>query len=157
LGGNTQKPFQRIGADSNSQVGDDFERVAQRFFARQGVELRRGESVSVGVAQSTKPHFFDLGSASAKLLVECKCHRWTRPGDNVPSAKLTVWNEAMYYFHLAPPDFRKVLFVLRDLRGGNGESLAAYYLRTYGHLIPRGVELWEYDEVTGDAKRVLAK
>jgi hypothetical protein len=149
-----QKPFQRIGAESNTQVGNDFERVAQTFFARQGIQLRRGESVSVGVADSTKPHSFDLGSAAKKLLVECKCHRWTKPGDNVPSAKLTVWNEAMYYFHLAPSDFRKVLFVLRDLRAGKGESLATYYLRTYGHLIPEGVEVWEYDEATGEAQRV---
>ena len=28
--------------------------------------------------------------------------------------KITVWNESMYYFHLAPSVFRKVLFVLLD-------------------------------------------
>src|SRR4051812_30931865 len=122
-----QKPFQRVGADSNTQVGDDFERVAQAFFAKQGLQLRRGESVNVGVAASTKPHSFDLGSAAQKVLIECKCHRWTKPGDNVPSAKLTVWNEAMLYFLVAPAEYKKILFVLRDLRGGKGESLATYY------------------------------
>src|SRR5713101_2363961 len=120
-----QKPFQRLGSDSNTQVGNDFEGVARSFFAKQGIPLQPGHTVRIGVTASTKAHSFDLGSAAPKLIVECKCHRWTKPGDNVPSAKLTVWNEAMYYFHLAPADYRKVLFVLRDLRGGKGESLAS--------------------------------
>lgn len=141
-----QKPYQRLGSDSNTQVGNDFERTARTFFASQGVELQPGHPLELGVAAFKKAHAFDLGSASPRILVECKCHRWTRPGDNVPSAKLTVWNEAMYYFLLAPADYRKVLFVLRDLRGSQGESLATYYIRTYGHLIPAGVEIWEYDD-----------
>ena len=67
---------------------------------------------------------------------------------------MTVWNEAMFYFHGAPSDYKKVLFVLRDLRKGTGESLATYYLRTYAHMVPAGVEIWEYDEKTGAGTRV---
>jgi hypothetical protein len=36
---------------------------------------------------------------------------------------MAVWNEAIYYFHLAPQDFRKILFVLHDRREQQGESL----------------------------------
>jgi hypothetical protein len=61
----------------------------------------------------------------------------------------------MYYFHAAPSGYKKALFVLHDLRrGGSGESLATYYLRTFGHLVPPGVQFWEYSEVTGLALRV---
>lgn len=147
------KPFQRLGSKSNTQVGNDFELVAQRFFATQGVSLRLKHSVEVGIGTTKKIHAFDLGCGTAKWLVECKSHRWTT-GHNVPSAKMTVWNEAMYYFHGAPLDYKKVLFVLRDLRNGTGESLATYYLRTYAHLIPPGVEIWEYDENEGVGTRV---
>jgi len=87
--------------------------------------------------------------------VECKSHRWTA-GGNVPSAKLTVWNEAMYYFHVSPPEYRKIMFVLRDLRQSKGESLAHYYLRTYGHLVPQCVEFWEFDESSSSAVRIGA-
>jgi hypothetical protein len=149
------KPFQRLGSVSNSQVGNDFELLAQQFFAQAGIELRRGHAVHIGISNTTKPHAFDLGCESRKMLVECKSHRWTS-GHNIPSAKLTVWNEAMYYFHAAPREYRKILFVLRDLRRGGGESLASYYVRTYGHLIPSGVELWEYDENTRAAMQVDA-
>ena len=91
----------------------------------------------------------DLGSSSPQILVECKSHRWTE-GGRVPSAKMTVWNEAMFYFHLAPQGFRKILFVLYDRRKGTGESLVSYYRRTYSHLIPDGVEFLEFDEASGD-------
>ena len=76
-------------------------------------------------------------------------HRWTA-GAQVPSAKMTVWNEAMYYFHLAPLDYRKILFVLHNRREKGGESSLAYYKRTNAHLIPRGIEFMEWDEATGD-------
>jgi hypothetical protein len=149
------KPFQRIGAQSNAHVGSEFELIAQKFFASKGIHLQRSHAVDVGIGSVKKPHFFDLGCPSQKLLVECKSHRWTS-GNNVPSAKLTVWNEAMYYFLAAPPEYRKILFVLKDLRGGAGESLTSYYLRTYGHLVPSSVEFWEYDELAGVALRVSA-
>ncbi len=60
----------------------------------------------------------------------------------------------MYYFYAAPPEYRKILFVLKDQRRGTGESLTAYYLRTYGHLVPSDIEFWEYDESMGTAIRV---
>src|SRR5690606_11409434 len=90
----------------------------------------------------------DLGNAldgAEKIIVECKSHKWTSSG-KVPSAKLTVWNEAMYYFHLAPEGYRKVLFILRDFSENRGETLGEYYIRAYGHLIPEDVEIMEYDE-----------
>ncbi|WP_251405975.1 hypothetical protein [Metabacillus litoralis] len=66
--------------------------------------------------------------------MECKSHKWTS-GGNVPSAKLTVWNEAMYYILLAPEDYRK-FFILKDYSEKGGETLGEYYIRAYGHLIP---------------------
>ena len=147
------KPFQRVGSKSNAHVGRDFELVAQSFFALQGIHLQLCHVVDIGVGAAKKSHAFDLGCSSQKVLVECKSHRWTA-GHNIPSAKLTVWNEAMYYFHVAPPEYRKIMFVLKDLRRGTGESLTSYYLRTCGHLVPDGVEFWEYDESAGVAVRV---
>ncbi len=61
---------------------------------------------------------------------------------------MTVWNEAMFFFHLAPKRFRKVLFVLRHFSEKRNETLAEYYVRTHSHLIPCGVEIWEYDTLT---------
>lgn len=139
------RPHQRKGARSNAHVGTEFEGRAQAYLARLGVVTKRGFKVTIGIREPRKEHGFDLGSDELNLVVECKSHRWTE-GNKVPSAKLAVWNEAMYYLSLVPPSMKRILFVLRDVRGGDGEPLADYYVRTYGHLIPLGVEIWEYDE-----------
>jgi len=143
--------FQRIGALSNTQAGNDFEGAALAFFAKQGITLTKNFSIPVGVGETKKPHRFDLGSETPPVLVECKSHTWTQ-GGNMPGAKMTVWNEAMYYFHVAPAAYRKIFFVLKHYR--REQSLAAYYLKTHGHLVPSDVELWEYDLESSSAERL---
>ena len=143
-----KRSHQRNGAISNAHVGAAFENVALEYFRRKRVALKLNFPLRIGL-KDKKEHSFDLGSSSPQILVECKSHRWTE-GGRVPSAKMTVWNEAMFYFHLAPKRFRKILFVLHDRRKGTGETLVSYYRRTYSHLIPNGVEFLEFDEASGD-------
>ena len=150
---NAEQPFQRVGSISNAHVGRNFESAALSFFAAQGFTLQLNLPVVVGVDGKGKLHSFDLGCEKQKILVECKSHRWTT-GDNVPSAKMTVWNEAMYYFLAAPAGYRKIMFVLRDYSAKRKESLAEYYIRTYWHLIPSDVEIWEFDEGSLSASRL---
>lgn len=109
---NPDRPHQRKGSKSNTQVGKDFETAAQAFFASKGIKLIRDVSLPIGI-NGTKPHKFDLGDPDKKVIVECKSHTWTE-GDNVLSAKMTTWNQAMYFFHAAPRGYRKIFFVLRD-------------------------------------------
>ncbi len=142
--------FQREGSSSNSHAGRDFETTAQTYFRSQGISLEKGHSILLGVADTKKKHEFDLGSGGPPVLVECKSHRWTS-GGNVPSAKITVWNEAMYYFHLAPTEYRKIMFVLRDYSEKKKETLAQYYIRNHGHLIPDDVEIVEFNDADGTA------
>lgn len=148
-----QRANQRVGAISNAHVGREFESRARAFFAGQGVALQARHKVKIGVGAVKKLHEFDLGCDEQKIVVECKSHRWTATA-NIPSAKLTVWNEAMYYFSLTPQDYRKVMFVLRDVCGRRSLSLASHYLRNHAHMIPDDVEFWEFDEQTGNADRV---
>jgi hypothetical protein len=146
------KPFQRKGAESNTQVGRDFESNACAFLSTQGMQLRPGLAVEIGI-NVHKPHKFDLGDPEKKVIVECKAHRWTE-GGNVPSAKMTAWNQAMFFFYAAPADYRKILFVLRDFSQTRAETLGQYYIRTNPHLIPKDVEIWEFDERNGTAERI---
>ena len=143
--------FQRVGSISNAHVGRGFEVEALKWFRQQDIQLRKDYSVPVGVPGKKKDHKFDLGSGCPPVLVECKSHKWTA-GGNVPSAKMTVWNEAMLYFSLAPDGYRKILFVLKDYSDSKGQTLAQYYIKTYWHLIPKDVDIIEYDESTETAK-----
>lgn len=146
------KPFQRKGAASNTQVGREFEGKAQAFFEIKGLRLTPGFSIEIGVNER-KEHAFDLGDEEGKVLVECKAHKWTE-GGNVPSAKIIAWNQAMYFFYIAPGGYRKIMFVLNDYNQKRNTTLAKYYIRTNAHLIPDDVEFWEFDEAADTADRL---
>lgn len=107
-------------------------------------------------------HKFDLVSREYGLIIECKCHTWTA-GDNCPSAKMSVWNEAMYYFYLANEKYKKLQINIlcvrkahkteKKLKGAtiSSESLAEYYIRNKRHYIPKMTYILEFDiESKGD-------
>lgn len=145
--------FQRIGSVSNSHVGVEFEIAVASYWAQQGLALMRGFPLLIGQpGRERKMRKFDLGAANPKVIVECKSHKWT-VGGNMPSAKLTVWNESMYYFSLAPNEYRKIFCVLTDKRAGRAETLAEYYVRCHSHLVPLNVEVWEFDPTTTQCMR----
>ena len=136
--------FQRDGSISNAHVGRAFETRARKALANCGLPLTPDHKVPCGLHRVLKNHSFDLGSEVPKVIVECKSHTWTS-GGNVPSAKMKNWAEAMFYFHMAPSDYRKIFVVERSLRPGRDESLLSYFLRTRVHMIPKDVELGELD------------
>jgi len=146
------KPFQRKGAISNAHVGRDFERLVQEYFASTGLHLKKSLMLPIGF-HGRKYHCFDLGDYKDQVLVECKAHTWTE-GGNIPSAKLTTWDQAMYYFHVAPRGFRRILVVLKDFSPKRKETLGQHYVRTNWHLIPKSVEIWEYDMELQTAYRI---
>jgi hypothetical protein len=143
--------FQRVGSVSNTHVGREFEEAARLFFAQTGISLQAGFKAPVGV-RVKRPHKFDLGSNDPPILVECKSYTWTS-GGNSPSAKIRGLNEVMLLFSVAPCHYRKILFVLKHLR--RDLSLAAHYIKTQGHLIGHGVEIWEFDLENKHGYRIL--
>lgn len=150
------KPFQRIDSISNSHAGAEFENAIAKYWERDLIDLERNFKLEIGqFGRNPKLRAFDLGSSNPKIVVECKSHRWTS-GGNSPSAKLTVWNESMYYFSLVPKEYRKIFCVLYDVRSlrGKVESLAQYYVRLYAHLIPSDVEVWEFESTGSNAKQL---
>ena len=146
------RPFQRKGVRSNTHVGKEFERAAKGFLTTQGLHLQKDIPSSIGI-NGKKPHNFDLGNLDEKILVDCKSHTWTE-GGSVPSAKMTTWDQAMYLFYAAPSGYRKIFFVLKDYSLKRQETLAEYYIRTKSHLIPKDVEIWEFDENRNLAERI---
>jgi hypothetical protein len=145
--------FQRIGASNNAHVGRDFEIKVRDFFKTIDLDLDKNVIVDIGVCNESRPHRFDLGGVQKNIVVECKSHTWT-VGGNIPSAKLTTWDQAMYYFFLTPKKYRKIFVVLYDYSEKHHSSLGAYYLRTRYHLIPSDVEFWEFDETKNIAEKI---
>lgn len=146
--------FQRKGSISNAHVGEDFEkRIMNNLSNNYSVQLIPKYKLEVG-NDKKKQHEFDLGHDENKIVVECKSHTWTS-SDKVPSAKITVWNEAMYYFSLVPDEYRKIFCVLKSYSESRKITLAKYYIERYYHLIPKGVEILEYDYELDELKRII--
>jgi hypothetical protein len=134
---------QREGFSSNSSVGACFENNAFEYFKnKEGIILEKNYEVTLGV-EWKKKHRFDFGSNTDRILVECKSHTWTK-GANVPSAKISVWNEAMFYFNLSPKEYKKILFVLMDFSQEQHKTLVQFYIANYYHFIPKDVIFYEY-------------
>ena len=152
----TDKPNQRKGEDSNTKVGNLFERASLKYFKEvEKINLDMKFKLSVGFREHVKKdRKFDLGSSQNKIIVECKSHTWTE-GNNAPSAKMTAWMEAMLYFAIAPKEYRKVLFVKCDKNTKTQLSLADYFIKTRGHMIPVGVEIIELDEASGTIRKAF--
>lgn len=149
----TTNNFQRVGATSNTEAGRDFEDAAHIFFDKAGIKLSRGFAAPVGF-KVKKNKVFDLGSDQPPILVECKSYTWTESG-NSPSAKIRGMNEAMLVFSVAPPEYRKILFLLKHAHQRSGITLAAHYIKNQGHLIGPGVEIWEFDLDAKQGERVF--
>jgi len=133
--------FQRIGSKSNSDVGKDFELLALKYFKNNNIELQQKYKIKIGVEKYKKYHEFDLGNND--YLIECKSMSWTK-SDKVPSAKIHSWNEAMYYFNIAPKNYKKVFFVEMFYSQKRTKTLLQYYIEKYYHLIPDDVILYDY-------------
>jgi hypothetical protein len=147
------KPSEELVTSGTIMTGSAFENVVKTVLKiEDGIDLKSSYSIELGVGKIKKNHQFDLGNDDPPILVECKAHKWTE-GGNVPSAKMTIWNEAMYYFAVAPAIYRKIFFVLKDER--RGETLVDYYVRNYRHMIPKKVEIWEYDPKSKAGKCVF--
>ena len=132
---------QRQGFTSNSQVGANFEQIAFEYFKKkENIILQKNYELNIGV-EIKKIHKFDFGNEN--ILVECKSHTWTN-GNNVPSAKMSVWNEAMFYFNLVPKRYKKILFVLMDFSQKRCKTLVQYYIENYYQFIPKDVIFYEY-------------
>ena len=137
---------------SNVSYGDALTAAVQDYLSTLGRPVQPEFAVEVGLsAVRRKLHTFDLGNDT--LLVECKRFAWTA-GGNSPSAKLATLNEALLYFVATPAHYRKLLVLAKAPGTRGGETLAAYYVRRYGHLIPPTVEVWEFDLTARTAERL---
>lgn len=138
--------FQRKGSISNAHVGRDFENHVKQYFLKElKITLNDKFPLEIGIHDAKKEHAFDFGfDGDNPIVIECKAHTWTK-SDRVPSAKLTVWNEAMYYFSLVPAKYRKIFCIQKDFSQTRSITLGQYYLKQYAHLVPPSVEIWEFD------------
>lgn len=137
---------------SNKEKGDRFEMAVSRYFDSRGIKLEPQYKVKIGFGSVKKEHSFDLGNE--QMLVECKNFTWTS-GGNSPSAKLSSLAEVMLIFQAIDAGYSKLLFMAKSRKNAkrNSETLVEHYIKSYGHLIPSEIEIWEFDETNLTAEK----
>jgi hypothetical protein len=136
---------------SNPKRGSEFEKLSKKIMDnRFRVDFEINGKIKIG--RPAKEHKFDL--VSNNFVGECKCYSWTKPG-NIPSAKITLLNEAAFYLFNIPKkkNIKKFIVMKRDFHKKRKETLAEYYYRTNKHLL-NDIDIFEIDERTKKVRKI---
>ena len=137
-------------SNSNKTKGDAFRDFAKPILEKElKTELEPEQKIDIG--NPMKEHAFDLVSTDKSIVIECKNYTWTKAG-NVPRAKIATLNEAVLFFSFLDYNVQKILCLMESKCPERKETLAEYYVNTYGHLL-RDVIVYEIAE-DGSLKRL---
>ena len=133
-------------SNSNKKKGNDFRDLAMPILEKELNTILKPE-VKISIGEPKTEHAFDLANEDKSIVIECKNYTQTKAG-NVPSAKVSTINEAVLYFSFLDANVRKILCLKKSVHPKRQETLAKYYVGTYGHLL-RDITVYEID---GDKK-----
>lgn len=128
----------------NPGVGRRFQEEAASIlgeFFRTKFELEK----PIPIGSPAKNHKFDCVSENSEIVAECKCYTWTDTG-NVPSAKMTALNEAVFYLLFLPEKTIRFIVLKKAVYTKRHETLAEYYSRINNHLLGE-VGILEIDDM----------
>ena len=133
-------------SNSNKKKRDDFRDLVIPILGKELTTILKPE-VKISIGEPKTENAFALANEDKSIVIECKNYTWTKAG-NVPSAKVSTINEAVLYFSFLDANVRKILCLKKSVHSKRQETLAKYYVRTYGHLL-RDITVYEID---GDKK-----
>lgn len=137
-------------SNSNKTKGDVFRDFAKPILENE-LKTKLEQEQKIDIGNPMKEHAFDLASQDRSVVIECKNYTWTKAG-NVPRAKISTLNEAVLYFSFLDYNVQKILCLMESKVPEGKETLAEYYVNTYGHLL-RDVIVYEIAE-DGSLKRL---
>ena len=130
----------------NPIIGRNFQKTVLEW-ARDYYETDFLEESVVNIGNPPRPHKFDIVSKDSKIIIECKCYTWTT-GGNVPSAKLSILDEAVLYLRCTPISTKKIIAMKFDWNEKKQKSLAEYFCDKKNHLLD-DVMVVEIDDAGG--------
>lgn len=138
----------------NPKIGREFQnltiKILQDYFKQ---EFETDKPIPIG--NPSKHHKFDCVSLDNKIVAECKSYSWTVSG-NIPSAKMAMLNEALFYMSHLPTDIAKIIVMKKAVHHSKKETLAEYYFRINRHLLA-DISIFEIDEESNKIKIVQAE
>jgi len=136
----------------NTSKGREFQLLAARCLSDH-LHTKFITEHAISIGSPPKPHHFDLASIDNKYIGECKNFSWTE-GNNIPSAKMTTINEAVFYLQHVPSDKIRFVILRRDINNKRRESIAEYYYRINKHLLS-GIKILELNPDDESIKELI--
>ena len=130
-------------SNSNKKKGDGFRDLSIPILDKELNTILEPE-VEIPIGHPKTEHAFDLANENKSIVIECKNYTWTKAG-NVPRAKISTINEAVLYFSFLDANVRKIVCLKKSVHPKRQETLAEYYVGTYGHLL-RDIMVYEIDD-----------
>ena len=133
---------------NNASSAVNLKEIAFEYFKKnEEIILDMDYELTLGTENKFK-HIFDLGSCDKSVLIKCKSDIW--PNDEKTLAeKMSIWNETMFYFNLAPEKYRKIFFVLRDYSEKKRQTLLQYHISKNCKNVTKNIKIYEYNEKNG--------
>ena len=139
-------------SNSNKKKADVFQDLSMPILDRELNTIFEPE-VEIPIGHPKTEHAFNLANGNKSIVIECKNYTWTKAG-NVPRAKISTINDAVLYFSFLDANVRKILCLKKSVHPKRQETLAKYYVGTYGHLL-RDVTVYEIDEDDKKLKKLF--
>lgn len=134
---------------SNTKSGADFQIQVKNWFQQTyGIKFELEKKIAIGYP--AKDHRFDIVDEFGKIAIECKKYTWTETG-NMPSAKISIVNEAAFYLSFLPDTYDKYIVMLYSRHIKRNETLAEYYYRINRHLLGN-IKVAEFNPNTNDLR-----
>ena len=137
-------------SNSNKTKGDAFRDFAKPILEKE-LKTKLEPEQKIDIGNPMKEHAFDLASQDKSIVIECKRYTWIN-SDKKPNGKIATLNEAVLYFSFLDYNIQKILCLMESKVPERKETLAEYYVNTYGHLL-RDVIVYEITE-DGNLKRL---
>ena len=137
-------------SNSNKNKGDAFRDFAKPILEKE-LKTKLEPEQKIDIGNPMKEHAFDLASQDKSIVIECKRYTWIN-SDKKPNGKIATLNEAVLYFSFLDYNVQKILCLMESKCPEREETLAEYYVNTYGHLL-RDVIVYEIAE-DGSLKRL---
>ena len=137
-------------SNSNKNKGDAFRDFAKPILEKE-LKTKLEPEQKIDIGNPMEEHAFDLASQDKSIVIECKRYTWIN-SDKKPNGKIATLNEAVLYFSFLDYNVQKILCLMESKCPEREETLAEYYVHTYGHLL-RDVIVYEIAE-DGSLKRL---
>jgi hypothetical protein len=134
----------------HSEIGKNFEIAVKKWFEDK-YKKHFANNISFNIGNPAKPHRFDVVSEDKLIVAECKCITWTETG-NIPQAKITSVNEAVFYLSFIT-NANTYIILKKSEHLKRTETLAEYYHRINQHLLGN-TNVLEYDNENGIMKKI---